>query len=101
MGACPLCKRLECGHFVFGEDFVGDTGAQFVLWAFGMHIETNPPQNAKPFPEMENDILKILARHFVIVDGKGYAKSRERAVRNAKADVAKYLVHLGYPIPKH
>lgn len=100
MGACPLCKRLECGHFVFGEDFVGDTGARFVLWAFGVHIETNPPQNAKPFLEMETDIVKVLAKHFVIVDGKGYAKSPQRAARNAKADVAKYLRHLGYSIPQ-
>jgi hypothetical protein len=99
MGDCPICKRQTCGHFAFGEDIRGYTGAEFVLWAFGMHIETNPPQSAKPFSDMDKDITKILGKHFVIVDGKGYSKSPDRAVRNAKTDVAKYLRTLGYTVP--
>lgn len=101
MAECPICKRQTCRHFAFGEDIRSYIGAEFVLWAFGMHIETNPPPHARPFPDIEKDIVKILGRHFVLADGKGYSKSPDRAVRHAKSDVAKYLRTLGYTIPEH
>jgi hypothetical protein len=50
---------------------------------------------------MDKDIVRILQKHFKIVDGKGYAKSPTIAVRNAKTDVAKYLRSRGYTLPEN
>lgn len=101
MGDCPICKRQICGHFAFGEDLRGYIGAEFVLWAFGIHIEKDPPQDTRSFLDMDKDIVRILQKHFKIVDGKGYAKSPKTAVPHAKAEVAKYLRSRGYALPEN
>ena len=109
---CPICPRAAavrrarslpplagpCEHVAFTTDATGYTGAGFALQHCYVYIERGT-RRGKTFLEVEREIISILRQHVEIINGTGYAESRDAALTAASAAVRTYLRGLGYVVP--